>query len=139
MTSTADDRAARQDIADVLIRYSTGIDRRDWDLFRTCFTDDFHGDYGDLGTFDGVDAIADYMRGIHVDLGHTMHQLSNIAVTVDGDRATASAYIDAVVMLADGASGIHALGFYDDELVRADGGWRLARRRFTMVHSGRIG
>ena len=135
----ADDRAARQDIADVLIRYSTGIDRRDWELFRTCFTDDFHGDYGDLGTFDGVDAITDYMRDTHVDLGHTMHQLSNIAVTVDGDTATAQAYIDAIVMLADGASGINALGFYDDELVRTDAGWRFSRRRFTSVHMRPLG
>ena len=25
---------AKQEIAEVLVRYATGIDRRDWDLFR---------------------------------------------------------------------------------------------------------
>jgi hypothetical protein len=30
-------------------------------------------------------------------------------------------------------SGIRATGFYDDELVQTDDGWRIARRRFTQV------
>ncbi|MCK9921556.1 nuclear transport factor 2 family protein [Frankia sp. AgPm24] len=37
----------REAIADVLLRYAVGIDRRDWDLFRTCFTDSCALDYGD--------------------------------------------------------------------------------------------
>jgi hypothetical protein len=36
-------------------------------------------------------------------------------------------------MAADHRSGTHATGYYDDELVRGDDGWRIARRRFTMV------
>ena len=31
----------------MLVRYATGIDRRDWVLFRSCFTDDCEADYGD--------------------------------------------------------------------------------------------
>ena len=38
-----------------------------------------------------------------------------------------------VLMDAENRGGVHAIGFYDDELVRADDGWRIARRRFTMV------
>jgi 3-phenylpropionate/cinnamic acid dioxygenase small subunit len=30
----------RQQISDLLVRYATGIDRRDWPLFRTVFTED---------------------------------------------------------------------------------------------------
>ena len=41
----AQDRDAEQDIAEVIVRYATGIDTRDWDLFRTCFTDDVQADY----------------------------------------------------------------------------------------------
>ena len=33
-------------ITDVLVRYATGIDTRNWPLFRTCFTDDVQADYG---------------------------------------------------------------------------------------------
>ena len=34
------EREDRQDISELLVRYATGIDRRDWPLFRTVFTDD---------------------------------------------------------------------------------------------------
>jgi 3-phenylpropionate/cinnamic acid dioxygenase small subunit len=129
-----DDRAAKLDIAEVLVRYSTGIDRRDWDLFRTCFTDDCHCDYGDIGVWEGVDAITDFMVAAHAGMGHTMHRLSNIAIAVRGDRAEARTYIDAVLLTPEGQTGLNALGFYDDELVRVEGGWRIARRRYTPTH-----
>ncbi|MDZ4268957.1 MAG: nuclear transport factor 2 family protein, partial [Mycobacterium sp.] len=35
--------------------------------------------------------------------------------------------------------GVNAAGFYDDDLVRTDAGWRLARRRFTTVLVRTIG
>jgi len=43
------DRDVRADVADVLVRYATGIDQRDWALFRTCFTEDCEADYGGIG------------------------------------------------------------------------------------------
>jgi hypothetical protein len=39
MTGTVD-REVREDVTEVLVRYATGIDTRDWELFRSCFTDD---------------------------------------------------------------------------------------------------
>ncbi|MBV9952734.1 MAG: nuclear transport factor 2 family protein [Acidimicrobiia bacterium] len=138
--SDGDERVARQDIAEVLVRYATGIDRRDWTLFRSCFTDDLRADYGDSGgTFDSSDAITDFMTTSHAEMGHTMHKLSNLAITVDGDTATARTYVDAVLMARDGRPGLNPIGFYDDELVRTDDGWRIAARRFTMVHLRTLG
>lgn len=131
---TDDDRAARQDIAEVLVRYATGIDRRDWDLFRSCFTDDVLAEYEGIATWNGVEEITDSMVRSHADMGHTMHRISNIAVTVDGNTAEARSYVDAVLMSADGTTGLNPHGFYDDSLVRTDDGWRIAHRRFTMVH-----
>ena len=51
------DRGTRQDVTDVLVRYATGIDQRDWALFRTCFTEDCVVDYGDIGLWHGVDEV----------------------------------------------------------------------------------
>jgi len=132
--TVAGDREAAHDIAEVLVRYTAGIDRRDWDLFRTCFTEDVHADYGDIGVWDGVEAITQFMVVSHAEMGHTLHRLSNIAVAVDGEVAQARSYVDAVLMAPDGQSGLNAIGFYDDELVRTTDGWRIARRRFTIVH-----
>jgi 3-phenylpropionate/cinnamic acid dioxygenase small subunit len=130
-----DERAAEHDIANVLVRYATGIDRRDWELFRTCFTVDVVAEYDGIGTWHGVEEITEFMRTVHAGMGHTMHRVGNLAISVDGDRATARSYVDALLMAADGNSGVNAVGFYDDELVRAVDGWRIARRHFTTVRT----
>jgi 3-phenylpropionate/cinnamic acid dioxygenase small subunit len=133
------DREDRQDIAEVLVRYATGIDRRDWQLFRTAFTDDCELDYGEVGRWHGVDAVTEFMDHAHAMAGTTMHRLSNQVITVNGDRAEARTYVDGLIMAADNDSGVNAVGFYDDELVRTDGGWRIARRRFTPVRVSVVG
>ena len=57
----------------------------------------------------------------------------------DADRVEARSYVDALVLGADNRSGVRAAGVYDDELVRQDGRWRIARRRFTMVLAQPVG
>jgi len=138
MTDLSDYRD-RADITEVLLRYATGIDRRDWATFRAAFTDDCVLDYGEIGSFTGVDAVTEFMDRSHAAAGHTMHRLSNIVIALDGDRATARTYIDGLIMAADNASGVNAVGFYDDELVRIDRGWRIARRTFTAVRISTVG
>lgn len=123
----------RLDIGDVLVRYATGIDRRDWPLFRTVFAPDCVLDYGQIGQWTGVDAVTDAMEAMHAQAGHTMHRMTNHAVTLAADRASARTYVDAYVMSADNAAGVNAVGIYDDELVRTAEGWRIQRRRFTPV------
>jgi 3-phenylpropionate/cinnamic acid dioxygenase small subunit len=133
------DREDRQDIAEVLLRYATGIDRRDWALFRTAFTDDCELDYGEIGAWSGIDAVVEFMVVAHATAGHTMHRLSNMAITVNGDRAEARTYIDGLIMAADNNSGVNAIGFYDDVVVLTVDGWRIASRRFTPVRVGAVG
>lgn len=132
----------RQDISDLLVRYATGIDRRDWPLFRTVFTDDCQLDYGEIGSWSGVDAVTDFMEKVHAMAGHTLHRLSNQAVAIDGDNAVARTYVDALIMSADdqsGGQGVNGIGFYDDEIVRTPEGWRIASRRFTAVRVVTVG
>ncbi|ORW09996.1 nuclear transport factor 2 family protein [Mycobacterium kyorinense] len=133
------DRDDCQDISDVLVRYATGIDRRDWPLFRTVFTEDCELDYGDIGAWTGVDAVTEFMRQAHAMAGRTLHRLTNQVITVDGDSAEARTYVDALIMVGDNKSGVNGIGYYDDELVRTDAGWRITRRRFTTVRVATVG
>jgi 3-phenylpropionate/cinnamic acid dioxygenase small subunit len=133
------EREDRQDISDLLVRYATGIDRRDWPLFRTVFTDDCQLDYGEIGSWSGVDAVTEFMDQLHAMAGQTMHRLSNQAIAVDGDKAQARTYIDGLIMAADNKSGVNAIGFYDDEIVRTADGWRIARRTYTQVRLTTVG
>ena len=129
----------RQDISDVLLRYATGIDRRDWTVFRSAFTQDCELDYGEIGTWHGVDAVTDFMEKSHAMAGHTMHRLTNQVITVDGDVAVARTYVDGLIIFGENDSGVNAVGFYDDDVVRTDAGWRIARRRFTPVRVTAVG
>lgn len=132
-------RDDRSDIADVLVRYATGIDRRDWPLFRTCFTDDCHADYGDIGVWDGVDAITGWMDETHAPCGHTLHRITNVAIEPTDGGARSRAYVDATILFGDNSSGVRASGYYDDELVRTEAGWKIAHRRFTSVTMQPVG
>ncbi|OBI78507.1 nuclear transport factor 2 family protein [Mycobacterium sp. E740] len=127
-----DDKAQ---IAEVLIRYATGIDAKDWALFRTCWADEVDIDYGDLGTFTDADAFTTLMEQIHGGMGQTYHRISNIVVDIADDRATARSYVHAVLMAVPGDSGswIDALGHYDDELSRTADGWRIVKRTTNIA------
>ena len=133
------ERDDRADIRDLLIRYASGIDRRDWALFRTVFTVDCVVDYGAIGAWTGIDELTEFMDSTHTMFGHTLHRMSNDAVVVAGDRASARSYVDALQMAPDGMTGVNGIGNYDDELVRAPDGWRIARRRFTTVRVAAVG
>jgi 3-phenylpropionate/cinnamic acid dioxygenase small subunit len=127
-------------ISAVLVRYATGIDRRDWDLFRSCFTPECKVDYGEIGAWNGVDEITAFMVAVHEHCGFTLHRISNVSVERLPDGAQAQSYVDAVIMSPDNRDGVRAIGYYDDELVHSDGGgWQIARRHFTTVHVGTVG
>ncbi|OBF31283.1 polyketide cyclase [Mycobacterium sp. ACS1612] len=132
--------ADKEQIAEVLIRYATGIDSKDWPLLRRCWTEDVDVDYGEVGRYSGADAITDLMRQLHDAMGPTYHRLTNLTIAVDGDRATARSYVHAVLQAIpdDAASWVEALGHYDDELVRTADGWRISRRTTSIarVHAG---
>jgi hypothetical protein len=125
----------REDIVDVLVRYATGIDSRDWSLFRTCFTDDAQFDYGGIGTWDDPDALTEYMRGSHS--GPSLHRLSNFVIDIDADQAVARTYVDAQVMCPRGFGVARTFGWYDDRLKRTSHRWRITFRQ-ARLHGARL-
>jgi 3-phenylpropionate/cinnamic acid dioxygenase small subunit len=128
MTDLYRDRA---DIEEVLVRYATGIDRRDWSLFRTIWIEDVDADYGPFGHFRTADEITDHMAASHKPMGSTWHRLSNFAIHVDGDTAAARTYVHAVINVDrdDPDAWFDVFSHYDDTLVRTPAGWKISRRR----------
>lgn len=124
----------REQIGDLLVRYATGIDTKDWPLFRTCFTDDVRADYGEIGLWTDVDAITEFMRVTHETMPGTQHMLSNVAIAVDGDTGSAASYVHAVLVVsAEPRVWVDAFGRYDDDLVRTGDGWRIRARTFSLT------
>jgi 3-phenylpropionate/cinnamic acid dioxygenase small subunit len=129
------ERSDHELIIDVLVRYATGIDTRDWALFRTCFTESVHADYGaDVGSWHDVDGITEYMTVMHQDMLDTKHMLTNFAIEVDGDTASASTYVRAVLVVTDDPlTWYEPVGRYEDRLVRTADGWRISHRTFHLT------
>jgi len=118
-------------VVEVLVRYATAIDTRDWDLLRSCFTDDVAADYGASGRWTDREGIVAFMEGAHAGFGPTNHMLTNFTVRIDGDRARARCSVHAVLAFAaDPTAWIDTVGHYEDELVRTSDGWRIAVRTF---------
>lgn len=126
-----------EDITNVLVRYATGIDSRDWSLFRTCFTEDCQLDYGALGGWHSREAVTRFMQMSHS--GPSQHRLSNFVINIEGQQAWSRTYVDAVVLGPGGWGGANTIGYYDDELVHGIAGWQIARRRYTGVRMKFLG
>ena len=122
----------RLQIQDLLTRYTTAIDEKDWKLLDTCFTPDAHVDYtasgGTKGQYPDVRA---WLEKALAAFPMTMHFISNTTLKLDGDRATARTYVINPMGFPnpDGSLHLFTVGaYYNDELVWTDDGWRIAER-----------
>lgn len=113
------------EIADLLYRYARAVDSKDWELYRTVFTDDATIDYSSAGAAVGTrDEIIDWFAANFGVIGWSMHYITNIEADVDGDIATVRAMFYNPMQLP-GIDGVSACGgYYHHELVRTADGWR---------------
>jgi hypothetical protein len=125
---------AVHEIEQVLATYSIAIDTRRPDLLDRCF-----GAGAELH-LDGVGALdlAQYKemcRTALPGLDATQHHLGLPAIRVEGDRASSRCYFVAqhVKNALAPRPALLIGGWYDDELARTAGGWRILRRRGTAV------
>lgn len=122
-------------IVDLIHRYATAIDTKDWPLLQSCFLDDCELDYGQTGRWSSSKAVTEHMSRSHDDYLYTQHRITNAVVRLRGDAATACSYVHAMfVPAADPDRPVHAYGYYDDEMVRHGEDWRIAKRTFTRAY-----
>ncbi len=126
----------RIEISDVLHRYAAAVDGKDWELLRTCFTDDVEADFRAFGGRDvvrGAEAWVEAIRATLQGMDATQHLTGNHVHRIDGDEARLTAYIQAVHIFANdkGDSEYTIGGHYDCDMVRSPEGWRI--RRYALV------
>ncbi|GAA3580326.1 nuclear transport factor 2 family protein [Kribbella ginsengisoli] len=130
----------RAEIADVQLRYATGTDSRDWDLFRSCFTDEVEVDFSEgfgqpvvrLSADDWVKATAPRMESFQA----TQHMITNVVITFeDDDHATVVAYVRARHHLPNptGSPDQTVYGHYTNKFVRTASGWRISTLKLTAT------
>ncbi|MHC9297248.1 nuclear transport factor 2 family protein [Mycobacterium sp. LTG2003] len=113
------------EISALLTRYARGVDSKDWDTYRSVFTEDAHIDYTSAGAIAGSrDEVADWLAAGFAAIPWTMHYITNIDAQIDGDTATVRAMFYNPMQLP-GMSDMSACGgYYHHELVRTADGWR---------------
>jgi hypothetical protein len=132
-SSYGDDRAK---IEDLQARYLFAFDWGDADSYADTFTEDGVLNFG-WGEIKGREAIRAFIagdgerpeppEGQHRRVGR--HIISNIVVTIDGDRATGRAYWTHMTTNEnDGYGTVDFFGHYEDEMVKVDGQWLFKRR-----------
>lgn len=115
-------------IDDLITRYASAVDGRDWDLFRSCFVPGASIDYTTAGGTSGnVDDVAKWLEDTLTAFAISVHYVTNREVTLDGDAATGwLAYFNPNT-LADGSI-LMSGGHYRDRYVRTPDGWKFASR-----------
>jgi hypothetical protein len=125
---------AKQQITEVIYRYCRGLDRMDRAMALSVWHTDAYLDYGT--TFQGNRSdFIDRTWAIHETMLAHSHQVSNILIAVDGDRATSESYFTAALRsLGELGSVVQftVRGRYLDEWSRRDGRWAIDRR--VVVH-----
>ena len=128
MPDVLDDLVAKQAITEALHRYCHGLDRFDREqamIWHTGGTADYGADIFQ-GTGDGF---LDWVWPVHETFERTSHQVTNILVAVDGDRATSETYVTVCLRNAD--VDLVNRGRYSDTWSRRDGRWGIDARTYT--------
>ncbi len=130
-------------IKKVHIRYCRAIDRRDWDLLRSCYHPDAIDDHGDFegGYVGDVEGFIEYCKVGTLNFLSTSHFTGNQLVEVDGDTAWAEHYARAYHRIPGKDGGPDhddaANARYVDRMERRDGEWRFAHR-VVIVDADRV-
>jgi hypothetical protein len=129
----------RQDVIDSILRYASGIDMRNWALYRECFTDELEVDFTSWGGGTPLTVSADQwvanVRSTLSGFEGTQHTLTNFVVDVDGDNAHAVVYMSAQHFLPNdkGDSTLLIGGYYTHDLVRTPTDWKIRKARLTVT------
>ena len=116
------------EIHELLARYARGVDDKDWDLYRSVFTDDAHIDYTSAGAIAGTrDEVAAFLAEAFAAIPWSSHFIMNIEIDLDGDTASARATFYNPMQLPGMDEPSFCGGLYHQDLVRTADGWKSRR------------
>ena len=127
---------AKEEIRELAMLYSRGVDRKDIALLRTLYAKDATDNHGKY--FNG--GVDDYLRFLEKSFPHMRmsgHFICNHLVSVDGDRGEGEVYALAYHVVPDGKGGyvedLKAVR-YIDRYRKESGRWLFASRVVTFDH-----
>jgi len=130
VTDTLADRMA---IQDGLYRYCRSVDRLDVPLGHSVFHEDSTADFGESYRGTGRGWI-DYICKRHRDFLHHSHQVTNMVIEVDGDRAGSESYVFATLRSREDGRVVQRQFWarYVDSWSKRDGEWAIDARECVI-------
>ena len=123
---TPADRAA---VLDVLARFAHGIDGRDWELYRSVFTEDAVIDYTEMGGIRGsLDEQKAFLASVMPSFGAFQHLTATSTFDIDGDVARVRTICFNPMVVTDERQVLFCGLWYRDVMVRTPDGWRIRER-----------
>jgi len=129
---TEHDVADRLAITEQIYRYCRSVDRLDVPLGHSVFHPD---SYADFGIYKGSGrGWIDFICEEHRRFLHHSHQVTNIIIDVDGDRAGSEAYVTATLRARDGDKVMQRQFWarYIDQWSRREGHWAVNKRECVI-------
>ena len=124
---------AKEEIRELAMLYSRGVDRKDGALLRTLYTQDATDTHGD--TFDGnAEDYVQFLERSFPYMHYSGHHICNHLISVDGDVGEGELYALAYHVIPDGKGGCledFMCVRYIDRYRKQDGRWRFAQRVVT--------
>ncbi|MCZ8381977.1 nuclear transport factor 2 family protein [Mycobacterium sp. CPCC 205372] len=124
-----------REIEALLYRYARAVDTKDWELYRSVFTEDAVVDYSAMGIPAGPrDRVADFLAQSFAAIPWSMHYITNIEILEsEGDAATVRAMFYNPMQLPGMTEMSSCGGYYHHRLVRTPDGWRSRSLREENV------
>ena len=132
------DADAIEAIKRVKYRYLRALDTKHWDDFADTLTEDIAGDYGSsLGKehhFTNRTDLVEYMRTSMPAGVITEHRVTHPEITVDGEQAEATWYLQDRVIVPEYNFMLFGAAFYHDRYRRTEDGWKICATGYDRTY-----
>ena len=116
------------EITELLTRYASSVDTRDWERLKSVFTPEAELDYSSVqGPVASRDEVVAWLGSGLDTVPWTQHLISNVEIELDGDRAKVRAMFYNPMLLPGMSDCSFCGGYYNHELVRTPEGWKSRR------------
>ena len=130
------------DIQQLKYRYLRTLDTKHWDEFADTLTEDVIGRYGEsIGESHDFDNRADLVAFMAKSMGPdiiTEHRVTHPEITVTGDEATGTWYLQDKVIVPAFDFMLMGAAFYHDRYRRTADGWKICETGYDRTYDAQM-